>query len=147
MLADGTVAICVFDPLEQVNCWIKYATDGIVEDAFILPAMTEDAVYYIVRRVVDGDTVRYREKWALENDCQGGDLNKQADCFAAYDGAATATMTGLDHLEGKTVTVWADGKDAGTATVFGGAIALPACLIPHGTKARNLPILHRWAHR
>lgn len=126
LLADGTVAICVFDPIEQVNCFIKYVTDGIVEDAFILPATEEDAVYYIVKRIIDGNTVRYREKWALESECQGGALNKQADCFKIYNGAATAVMTGLSHLEGKTVTIWANGKDTGTATVTGGQIALPA---------------------
>ena len=51
-------------------------------------------------------------------------MNKMADSFVTYDGAATATITGLDHLEGESVIVWADGKDMGTATVTSGSITL-----------------------
>jgi hypothetical protein len=50
-------------------------------------------------------------KWALESECVGGTLNKQADSFIIYDGPPTTVITGLDHLEGFDVVVWADGKD------------------------------------
>lgn len=122
--ADGKVAVLVFDRAESVICWVLIETDGYVEDAIVLPGTTEDSVYYLVRRTIDGNTVRYLEKWALESECQGGDLNKQADSFIVYDSTATTSITGLDHLEGESVVVWADGLAAGTFTVSGGAITL-----------------------
>lgn len=117
--SDGTVAILVLDRAEEIKCWIDVETDGEVEDVIVLPGDVEDTVYYTVARTIGGSTVRYHEKWALESECQGGTLNKQADSFVTGTGA----VTGLDHLEGETVCVWADGVDAGTFTVSAGAVA------------------------
>lgn len=125
VLSDGTVAILIYDTAENVICWLKFETDGAVEDAVVLPGQDEDQVHYLVRRTVDGNTVRYFERWAKENECQGGNLNKQADSFVSYTGSAVSTISGLDHLEGESVVVWADGKDLGTATVSGGSVSLP----------------------
>lgn len=134
--SDGIAAVLVSQPAEEVLCWLLVETDGIIEDVFVMPGDTggtEDEVYYTVRRTVDGNTVRYLEKWAVEADCVGGTLNKQADSFIVYEGTATDTITGLDHLEGEEVIVWADGKDYSTGTgddqvtytVTGGEITLP----------------------
>lgn len=49
---------------------------------------------------------------------------KLADSFYEYSGASTATITGLDHLEGCEVIVFGDGKDLGTYTVVSGQITL-----------------------
>lgn len=133
ILNDGTVAMLVFDQDEDVICWIKIETDGDVEDAVILPQeQLEDAVYYVVNRTINSLTKRYVEKWALQTECEGGTSNKQADAFLAFTNApASATVTGLDHLEGEAVVVWADGKcltdsngDIATFTVSSGAISL-----------------------
>ena len=126
VLDDGTVALLVFDKVEEVTSWINIETDGIIEDVLVMPSTPEDSVYYIVKRTINGSTVRYLEKWALESECVGGTLNKQADSFILYSGAATATITGLDTLEGESVVCWADGVDQGTFTVSGGSITLPA---------------------
>lgn len=121
--SDGTVAIQVFDKAEEVNCWVDVDTAGFVEDAVVLPGTVEDQVYYTVRRTINGSTRRYHEKWAMESECQGSTLNRQADSFVAFTGAHEE-LTGLDHLEGRTVVVWADGKDAGTAVVIGGMVEI-----------------------
>lgn len=122
---DGEVSILLHDKAENISCWVNYSTDGTVEDVVTLPGATgdgEDAVYYIVNRTINGSTVRYLEKWALESQCQGGTLNRQADCHYIYSGASTTTISGLDHLEGETVVIWGGGKDLGAATVSGGTI-------------------------
>jgi hypothetical protein len=122
---DGTVGIVVFDRAENVTCWVEVETDGIVEDAVVLPGQPEDQVYYYVRRTVNGSTVRYREKWAMESECVGGALTKLADAFKVFTSAsATSTITGASHLEGEEVVVWGDGRDLGTFTVSGGEIDL-----------------------
>jgi hypothetical protein len=121
--SDGVVAVLVFDPAEDVKCWILVKTDGVIEDVFILPGgIIEDNVYYVVNRTINGMTVRYLEKWALESECTGGALNKQSDSFITYTGAPTTTITGLAHLEARHVVVWGDGKDLGSYVVSGGQI-------------------------
>jgi len=123
--SDGTVAMIVFDKTEDVKAWVTIVTDGVIEDVVTLPGDEEDVVYYTVARTVGGVTVRYLEKWAKQSECVGGTSNKQADAFVYYSGAPTATLSGLSHLEARTVVCWADGKDQGSYLVTGGAIVLP----------------------
>lgn len=121
---DGTVGVLVFDSGENVICWVEVETDGVIEDACVLPGSKEDSVYYVVRRTINGSTRRYIEKWAMESECRGGALNKQADSFILYSGASTATISGLGHLEGMSVVAWGAGKDLGVYTVSGAQITL-----------------------
>lgn len=125
---DGKVALLLFDKTEDVKAWIPIETDGEIEDAFTLPGTEEDKVYYSVKRVINGSTVRFLERWALQSECIGGPLNKQADAFIVYSGASTNTITGLTHLEGESVVVWGDGLDIGTFTVTSGQVVLPTAV-------------------
>lgn len=125
MRSDGTVALGVFDKAESVLCWCDIETDGDVEDVVILPGddgTGEDSVYYLVKRTINGSTKRYLERWALESQCIGATLNRQADSFVVWTGSSSTTITGLSHLEGESVVVWAGGKDLGTYTVTSGQI-------------------------
>jgi hypothetical protein len=125
VLADGTVAVLVWDSAENVICWSKLETAGSIEDVAIIPGTDEDAVYYVVRRTVNGTERRYFERLALERECRGGAVNKLADSFV-YAAGSGSSITGLDHLEGQQVVVWAGGQDLGTFTVAGGSVVLPA---------------------
>lgn len=120
--SDGKVAMLVYDKNEEVRCWLLIETDGAIEDAMVLPGDLEDQVYYVVRRTINGATVRYVEKWAKMSEAVGGTTNKQADSFVHYSGPAASTITGLSHLEGEEVVCWANGVDRGTFTVSGGQI-------------------------
>jgi hypothetical protein len=134
VLADGTVAILSFEKSEELVCWSMWETEGAVERVVVLPGLDEDKVYYLVRRTIDGDTKRFLESWAKESECRGGAQSWIADSAVAYTGSAADTITGLDHLEGEAVVVWADGADMTPDdeegvqqlfTVSGGAITLP----------------------
>ena len=110
--SDGTVAMLVREPANEVLAWIDIETDGSVEDVIILPGSIEDAVYYVVNRTINGSTVRYLEKWALESEVVGGTLNKQADSFATFTNtpaAASVPAGTASHLVAESVVVWADG--------------------------------------
>lgn len=122
--ADGKVAILIFDRLEKVTCWVLYETDGLVEDVVVLPGAVEDEVYYYVNRTINGNTKRYLEKWALESEAQNDALSILSDSTYVWTGASSTTITGLSHLEGETVVVWANTKDLGTYTVTGGQITI-----------------------
>ena len=138
--SDGTVVVLVYEPDEEVVCWWKIETDGLVEKAYVLPGTVEDQVYYIVKRTINGSTVRFHERFAREDECTGQPEARLADLHILYSGAATDTITGLSHLEGEDVVVWGwntatpftvtlpdgteqeVGKDLGTFTVSGGEI-------------------------
>jgi len=136
--ADGTVAVLVFEPNDDVAAWYRIETDGLVEDVYVLPGLIEDAVYYTVNR---GGT-RCRERTARLDQARGGNLNLMADAFVSYSGnVPTSGVSGLDHLEGKTVTVWADGIDRGVATVTNGAVGLAT---PAMSVCVGLPYVARW---
>ena len=123
--SDGVVVVLLFDRAEDVKCLVTVETDGLVEDVVVLPGVPEDQVYYVVKRTVGGNTVRFLERWALITEAEGATVNKMADAFVVYSGASTATITGLSHLEGEVVSCWANGKDQGTFTVTGGSITIP----------------------
>jgi hypothetical protein len=120
--SDGTVGVLIFDRLENVICWIDIQTpgaSGVVEDISVLPGVVEDQVYYFVKRTINGLSERHLCKWALEEEAIGGALNKMADSYTTYEGAATTTpfTTELLHLRDEEVVIWADGIDVGTDTV------------------------------
>jgi hypothetical protein len=124
ILEDGRVAIMVFDKTEDVKAWCYYETNGFYEDVVVLPGTEEDRVYFVVRRTINGSTVRYFEKVALQTECEGDTITKLADSFLEYDGETAPLIPNLAHLEGEEVVVWADGEDIGTYTVEGGTIYL-----------------------
>lgn len=149
--SDGVAMIAVFEKVEDVLCWLTVTTDGLVEDVVVLPGLngsTDDQVYYVVKRTINGSTVRYLEKWAKETECRGSTLNKQADAFVLFSGAS-ATITGLSHLEGEAVIVWADGVDLSpgvgasqtTYTVSGGQITVASTV---SSAVVGLPYQSQW---
>lgn len=112
--SDGQVAVLVYDPIENIKCWVLVETQGVVEDAVVLPGGTEDKVYYVVNRTIEGQTVRYLERWAMEGECVGASINKNADCHTVIQNGSPSTAISVPQLAGQTVTVWADGEDVGT---------------------------------
>jgi hypothetical protein len=101
--------------------------DGIVESVVCVPSPDNDRIdlWMIVQRTIDGGTKRYVERMVAE--WETGDAQEDAfyvDSGLTYDGAATTTITGLDHLEGETVDVLADGGTHPQRVVFGGSITL-----------------------
>lgn len=115
---DGTVALMIRDAAENVLAWVDVETDGEVESVVVLPGRREDRVYYTVKRVIDGVTVRYHERMARDDQARGGTSNRMADSFVA----GTGPVSGLDHLEGEEVVVWGDGAAQTSATVTSGAV-------------------------
>jgi hypothetical protein len=137
------------DRTESVLAWVDIETDGEVEDVAVLNGTDdEDDVYYSIKRTIDGSTVRYLEKWAREDETRGGTLNKQADSFKTYTGAATTSITGLSHLEGESVVVWADGADVGTDSDYAQTYTVSSGAITLAEEASNvvvgLPYTAQW---
>jgi hypothetical protein len=100
---------------------------GIVESVVCVPSPTNDRddLWMIVRRTVNGNSVRYIEYMKAEY--ESGDDQEDSfyvDCGLTYDSTPATTISGLRHLEGKTVDVLADGATHPQRTVASGAITL-----------------------
>lgn len=119
VLSDGTMATLVRDEAENVVCWVTWDTDGVIEDVAVLPSTVEDRVFVRVKRTINGSTVRYHEELVRFDECEGGQLSLNMDSFVTGSGV----ISGLGHLEGETVVVWADGVDQGEHVVASGALA------------------------
>jgi hypothetical protein len=66
---DGKVLTLTFDNEQEVIAWTTWTTDGNYERAASLAhaaSESQDQVYFIVKRTIDGNTVRYVEKLAYE---------------------------------------------------------------------------------
>lgn len=86
------------------------------ESVASIPSESDDVIYVLVRREVNGETVRYVEVF-------DSTLNTDSAVTGSSSEGAT-TWTGLSHLNGKTVDVVADGSVMPQATVTDGQITL-----------------------
>ena len=108
--ADGKLVGLTYEQFEQVRGWHRHETDGLIESVCVIPInhptgeQTEE-VYVSVRRLLGIVPHRYIERLSPG-------LN--VDSGLSYAGAATDTLGGLGHLEGRTVQVvdWSSGKAA-----------------------------------
>ncbi len=141
-LKNGAFVSLTLDRELDVIAWNRHETDGAVESMAVMPDGDREQVWMIVRREINGATVKYIERlqshWypmygttspdpdALPIEDEPFDWGFQLDCaLTADDETGKAAWTGLSHLEGEEVRILADGVDMGTLTVSGGAITLP----------------------
>jgi len=98
-----------------------------VESVATIPSSDgkRDELWMVVKRFIDGAAVRYIEYLTPHFI----DTTEQEDAFfvdsgLTYDSNPTTSFSGLDHLEGETLSVLADGAVRPDATVSDGAITL-----------------------
>jgi hypothetical protein len=124
--SDGRLIGLTYDRANAAIGWHTHSLggNGIVESITAIPSGAEDQVYVSVKRTINGETVRHIEYLKTIN--FGGDVTDAffVDSGLTYDGSATSTITGLNHLEGETVSVLADGSAHADKTVSGGSITL-----------------------
>lgn len=118
---DGQLAVLLYDPGDEVEAWWRLMTLGKIERARVLPNWaggSDDFIYLVVNRTINGVTRRFIEKLAQRSDCLGGGANQQLDCALVYSGAAVSTLQ-MSWLPNTLISVWADGAAIGTATTDG----------------------------
>ncbi|HDS0925540.1 TPA: hypothetical protein QDZ23_000141 [Pseudomonas putida] len=98
---DGMLLGFTFLPDQQVYGWSWHDTDGQVEAVASVPEDDEDALYLIVKRVINGASKRYIERMATRQLTKFGtgdywfDRAFFVDCGLTYDGrqGGTAILT------------------------------------------------------
>ncbi len=119
----GKLVGLTYVPEQQVGAWHWHDTDGVFESCTVVAEGGEDALYCIIRRTINGNTVRYVERMASRQFINQADAFF-VDCGATYSGAPATTISGLGHLEGKTVNILADGAVHPKRVVTAGQVVL-----------------------
>jgi len=111
----GELRVLLKEPTEDVQAWCRLTVDGEVEAIATLPQTGEDELWAIIRR--NGNSRLYRLSTFSDS--------IPLDFYTHFAAPGTATLTGLSHLEGETVHVWADNQFlANTYTVTSGQITI-----------------------
>ena len=116
----GSMLGLTYIPEQQIGAWHQHETDGDFESCTTVAEGTEDRLYVVVKRTIDGNTKRYVERFASRliedhDDCYF------VDCGLTYNGtnttATTVTVTGG--------TTWTS-ADVLTITASGAIFQYPA---------------------
>lgn len=126
---DGVLLSLTYERAHQVWAWARHTTPGGAFESVttIRDGDGHDEAYAVVRRVVDGQTVRFVEHFARR--LPNADVVEGIflDATSTYRGEPITTISaGLEYLEGETVSVIADGNVHSGLVVEGGGITLPA---------------------
>ena len=120
---NGKLLGLTYIPEQQVGAWHQHDTDGAFESCAVVAEGNEDVLYTVVKRTIGGSTKRYVERLASRQ------FSDQKDAFfvdsgLTYDGVPADEISGLDHIEGKTVSILADGAVHPQRVVTGGKVVL-----------------------
>ena len=152
---DGVLAGLTYQRSENVVAWHRHIFGGsfgsgnaVCETAATISGtLTEDELWVIVKRTINGSTKRYIECFSdFDFDETDATDFKFLDSHLSYSGASTTTLSGLSHLEGQTVSVLADGSVHTNKTVSSGSITLDravtkACVgLPYNSVLQTMRI-------
>ena len=130
---DGVLAALTYQRSENVIAWSRHIFGGVFgtgnavceSAATISGDLTEDEVWVIIKRTVNGATKRYVECFSdFDFDETDPTDFKFLDSHLSYSGSSTSTLSGLSHLEGQEVSILADGSVHANKTVSSGGITL-----------------------
>ena len=123
VLPDGRLAALTLYRAEEIAAWSLHTTEG----GFHACAVVGDACYVLVER---------NGAWTIES----FDDDLCTDCALTGTSAVpTVTWSGLSHLNGRTVTVVADGGQRPDAVISGGTLTLDTAA---STIEVGLPYTH-----
>lgn len=140
LLKDGTLAMCSYEPREQVTAWWTLAlTGGTIYTAAVQQGPLGAYLWMAVGR--QGGV--YLEKLNLSE----GEPLSYLDASISGNSDANGVFAGLDHLNGSTVRAVVNGALAGDFLVIGGMIQMGVDFansptvagLPYRAKAVTLP--------
>jgi hypothetical protein len=119
----------LYEKNQNIFAWYRRKTDGEIESISVNPrADEEDQVCYIVKRTVNGATVRNVEyvKLGQYRGLQNDDTSEMwfVDDGIRVEGSGMTSVSGLSHLEGENVAILCDGAKIAERTVSGGSVSL-----------------------
>ncbi len=123
VMNDGTINAITYNKKQEVSGWHRHETKGKFESVAVVRENNEDAVYFVVKREINGETKRFIERMATRNITTTSE-GVFLDCCLRYKGEPIQKVTGLEHLEGEKINVLADGNVEEGLTVQNGSVTL-----------------------
>ena len=124
--ADGALLGMTYRREENVIAWHKHDLGGsaLAESVAVIPGdLDEDQVWILTKKTINSVSRRYVE-YLKPQDFGAVENAFFVDSGLTYSGSATTSITGLDHLEGQSVSILANGATHANKDVTNGAIAL-----------------------
>lgn len=142
----GKLLGLTYMPEQNIGAWHQHDTDGIFESCAVVAEGDEDVLYCVVRREINGRTVRYIERMD-EMLLLNLEDSFFVDSGLKYEGLPADKFSGLDHLEGKEVNILGDGIVFPQQTVVNGSVKINrecskvAIGLPIQSDLHTLPIV------
>ncbi len=143
--SDGVLLGMTYVPEHEVRGWHQHQTAGAFESVCSVAEGDEDALYAVVRRTINGVTVRYIERRHNRRFATAAD-QFFVDSGISYTGAPAQTFSGLHHLEGETVAILADAGVSPPQVVTNGKVTIDAPAskvhigLPYVARGQTLPM-------
>lgn len=143
--SDGKLLSMAYVPEHEVFGLSQHDTQGYFESVCTTTENNEDAFYLVVNRIIEGVDTRCIERMQSRIFTNQEDAF-YVDCGLIYDGAPATVFSGLDHLNGYSVAVLADGIVIEGKKVVGGSITLDTAAsvvhvgLPYTARVKLLPL-------
>lgn len=100
----GDLLCCVLEDNQEVLGWSRYVFDGDCESVAVKPGATEDEVWVIIKRTIDGTESRYVEQF-MPFDWGPDDADAfYVDSGLSFDGGAEVDITIITQADPAVVT-------------------------------------------
>lgn len=128
-LNNGRLVGLTYEAEQAVEAWHTHEILGAeVESLVTLPAEkgNRDELYIIAKREINGEVKKYIEVMEQGISLEDDDTKECffVDCGLSYHGEKVKAVGGLEHLEGQTVAILADGAVQPERQVINGCIEL-----------------------
>lgn len=141
-------------PEESIGGWHVHTTDGKFKSCCVVTEDNDDRLYVIVEREVNGQKKQYIERMSdmLIENLEDSFFVDSGATVEAPDGQTYTQISGIDWLEGKTVSILADGAVMPQQVVTNGTISwgVPAKKItfglPYTSTLKTLPVVEGIDH-
>ena len=108
--SNGKLLGLTYVPEQQIGAWHQHDTDGLFESVACVSEGDDDVTYCVIKRIIDGDVVRYVERMGTRLFATQRD-SFFVDAGSTYNGTNTDTNRtvtisgGTNFTKGETVTV------------------------------------------
>lgn len=148
--SNGDLLACTFYLDQNLCAWTRIVTDGHFERCATITEGNEDRLYVVVNR----NGKRYIERMSNQIISSNPTKHRYLDSYLNnVFSQPTKSVSGLSHLEGKTVGVFVDGKPQSNKVVHNGSITLDTAGydvtvgLPYLCKLKTLPITAQTANQ
>lgn len=151
VMEDGTGLCFTWQAEQQIWGWTRFVTDGTLKDVCSITESGESRTYFLIERTINSVDTLFVERMTSSRWTDFTDAC-YLDCAKTfYYSSATNVIDKLEHLEGETVKVLADGF-VHDATVSGGQVDIGAdnaattvhVGLPYDTIVETLPLPEEW---